>query len=174
MQQAMEVDKDQFRKVVGHFATGVTVLTSRVGDNMHGMTANAVCSLSLDPLLVLVCVARKAESHDIVAQGGVFALNILSEGQEELSRQFVRKNSPEDHKFRDVPYRIGVTGCPLLEGCLAYLECRVVASYPGGDHTIFIGQVEAAHASGDGRPLIFYRSDYTGLKTWPLPQAQSL
>lgn len=160
----MGVDQEQFRWVMGHFATGVTVVTSRLGDRLHGMTANAVCSLSLEPLLVLLCVDRQADTHDLVAQGGVFALNILAEGQEEISRLFAHKTSPSDHDLRGMSYRIGVTGCPLLEGCLAHLECRVVAAYPGGDHTIFLGQVEAAHASGGGHPLIFYRGSYTGLR----------
>jgi len=154
---------DDFRRVMGQFATGVTVVTTRLGDELHGMTANAVAALSLEPLLVLVCVDKAADSHDILARSGTFAVNILSHEQAELSTRFADKDTEVAHRLDEVPHRFAATGSPILEGCLAYLDCRVVAQYPGGDHTIFVGQVEDAGAVEDGAPLIFHRGRYLRL-----------
>ena len=159
----MGASAEDFRRVMGQFATGVTVVTTRLGDELHGMTANAVTSLSLDPLLVLVCVDRSADTHDILARSGVFALNILSHEQAELSTRSANKDTDTAHRLDEVPHRFAATGSPILEGCLAYLDCRVVAQYPGGDHTIFVGQVDDAASVGDGPPLIFYRGRYSPL-----------
>lgn len=159
----MAASAEQFRQVMGQFATGVTVVTTRLGDELHGMTANAVTSLSLEPLLVLVCVDKAADTHDILSESGVFAVNILSHEQAELSTRFADKDSDAAHRLSEVPHRFAATGSPILEGCLAYLDCRVVAQYPGGDHTIFIGQVEDAAVAGEGSPLIFHRGRYSRL-----------
>lgn len=148
---------------MGRFATGVTIVTSRRGDELHGMTANAVTSVSLDPPLVLVCVDRASDSHDIIDESGVFALSILSSDQEELSVHFAAKERSGAHSLGDVPHAVRATGVPIIEGALAYLECRVVGRYPGGDHTIFLGEVlDAGHLSDQG-PLIFYRGRYLRL-----------
>lgn len=155
--------KDEFRRVMGQFATGVTIVTSRLGDEVHGMTANSVTSVSLDPPLVLVCVARSADSHDIIDKSGVFAVNILARNQEPLSLQFAGKDAPGAHDLHAVPHTTGVTGAPIIEGSLAYLDCRVVERFPGGDHTIFIGEVlDADRMNGQG-PLIFYQGRYLDL-----------
>ncbi len=156
----MAPTQDEFRRVMGQFVTGVTVVTTRLRDELHGMTANAVTSLSLEPPLVLVCVDRAADTHDILAQSGVFALNILSRGQEELSIHLAWKETEGAHRLDAVPHRFGVTGSPILDGCLAYLDCRVVAQYPGGDHTIFVGEVEDARSLSEEGPLIFFRGRY--------------
>lgn len=153
-----------FRQVMGHFATGVTVVTTRLGGEYHGMTANAVCSVSLDPLLVLVCVDKEAHTHHYLAESGIFALNILAEDQEHLSRWFAseeRLNAPEP--LGGAPFCTAVTGAPLLDGCLAHLDCRVTARYEGGDHTIFVGRVEAAEINGERPPLLFFRGRYASL-----------
>lgn len=153
-----------FRQVMGHFATGVAVLTTRLGGEYHGMTANAVCSVSLDPLLVLVCVDRSAHTHRYVVESGIFALNILANDQEHLSRWFAseeRLTAPDP--LAGLPFRTGVTGAPLLEGCLANVDCRVIAQYDAGDHTIFVGRVEAAELDATDQPLVFYRGRYTSV-----------
>jgi len=156
--------KDHFRRVMGQFATGVTVVTTRLGDEMHGLTANAICSVSLEPLLVLVCVDHAADTHPLLEKSGVFAVNILSEKQEHVSRLFAGPTEEKTGRLEGMGYRTAVTGAPIIEGCLAYLDCRIVAAYPGGDHTIFIGQVEEAEISGDGPPLIFFRGRYATVR----------
>jgi len=153
--------KEHFRRVMGQFATGVTVVTTRLGDQVHGLTANAVCSVSLEPLLVLVCVDHTADSHNLLEKSGIFAVSILSREQEDLSRLFASTTEDKSSRLEAIGQRTAVTGAPIIEGCLAYLDCRIVAAYPGGDHTIFIGQVEEAEITDDSPPLIFFRGRYT-------------
>jgi flavin reductase (DIM6/NTAB) family NADH-FMN oxidoreductase RutF len=160
------VDQRLFRRVLGNFATGVTILTTALGEELHGMTANAVCSVSLDPLLVLVCVNKEARTHPILSESGIFALNVLAEEQEHLSRLYADANTDSGHGLAGLSYRRGVTGAPILTDCLAYVDCRVVAAYPGGDHTIFVGAVEDAAVLREDRPLIFFRGAY-GLDQTP-------
>ena len=153
----------EFRRVMGRFATGVTIVTTRLGDELHGMTVNSVTSVSLEPPLVLVCVDRNADTHDILARSGVFAVNVLHREQLSLSEHFARKETEGAHRLDGFEYRSGATGSPILEGCLAYLDCRVTAQYPGGDHTIFLGEVVEAGHLREGEPLIFYQGRYSGL-----------
>ena len=152
--------KEHFRRVMGQFATGVTVVTTRLGNEVHGLTANAVCSVSLEPLLVLVCLDHAADTHPLLENSGVFAVNILSHEQEHLSRLFAGPTEEKMGRLEALGYRAAVTGAPIIDGCLAYLDCRVVAAYPGGDHTIFIGQVEEAEIGEDSTPLLFFRGRY--------------
>lgn len=148
---------------MGRFATGVTIVTSRCGDELHGMTANSVTAVSLNPPLVLVCIDRSADSHDIIAESGIFAVNILSREQERLSSQFAVKEGEAAHGLDDVPHHARATGAPIIDGGLAYLDCRVFERYPGGDHTIFVGEVVDAGPLDGTDPLIFYRGRYLGL-----------
>lgn len=149
--------------MMGCFATGVTVVTSQLDGELHGMTANAVTSVSLQPLLVLVCVDKTADTHDILAQAGVFALSILSYEQEELSNHFAKKETEGAHRLDDVPHHFATTGSPIIDGCLAYLDCRLVGQHPGGDHTIFVGEVVEAAVNSAQAPLIFFRGRYLPL-----------
>jgi len=155
--------RDEFRAVMGRFATGVTIVTTRLGDELHGMTANAVTAVSLGPPLVLVCVDRSADSHDIIDASGVFALSILGRGQGPLSQRFAVKEGESTHGLEGVPYHARTTGAPILGGCLAYLDCRIVGRYPGGDHTIFVGEVVDAGRLDGAEPLVFYEGRYFGL-----------
>jgi flavin reductase (DIM6/NTAB) family NADH-FMN oxidoreductase RutF len=156
----MAIDRTELRRVMGHFATGVTVITTRdVDGKPYGLTANAVCSVSLAPPLLLVCVDKGAESHPAFVRSRLFAINILGHGHEDLSRRFAVSGGD---KFVDVPFRSGVTGLPLLEGVLAAVECRVVDVHEAGDHTIFIGEVEGLEAA-EGDPLLFFRGKYRRL-----------
>ena len=159
----MTPDKDEFRQVMGRFATGVTIVTSRLGEELHGMTANAVTSVSLEPPLVLICVDKSADSHDIIDGSGIFALSILSLEQEGLADDFAVKEGASAHRLDGVPHHTRATGAPIIEGSLAYLDCRVVERFPGGDHTVFIGGVVDAGRSNDHGPLIFYQGSYGGL-----------
>ncbi len=153
----MAFDGNELRRVMGHFATGVTIVTTHDREgHCYGLTANAVCSVSLDPPLVLVCVDKRSESYPAFDLSQVFIVNILGEQQEELSRRFAVSGGD---KFVDLPCRNGGTGAPIIEGALAHVECRVVAAHDAGDHTIYVGEVESADA-GEGRPLLFFRGRY--------------
>ncbi len=150
-------DAQELRRVMGMFATGVTVITTRDSrGKFYGLTANAVTSLSLEPPLVLICIDRRAETFVHFYDSKRFVVNILGEHQEALSTRFARSGG---EKFEGVAYRLGRLETPILEGTLGYLECRVVETHPGGDHVIHVGEVE--HAEGTGvRPLLFFRGQY--------------
>jgi 3-hydroxy-9,10-secoandrosta-1,3,5(10)-triene-9,17-dione monooxygenase reductase component len=152
-----DVDPARFRSVMGHFATGVTVVTATTTDGPVGMTANAVCSLSLDPLLLLVAFDNEARTLPAVRATGRFGVNVLAAGQADLARLFASK-LPESEKFAGVPHTVH-DGIPVIEDALAWVGCRLERLIPGGDHTIGIGAVEAAEA-GAGAPLLWYRGSY--------------
>ncbi|HET9453867.1 MAG TPA: flavin reductase family protein [Gemmatimonadaceae bacterium] len=156
----MAIGPDEFRAVLGRFASGVTVLTARHGDSDHGMTASAFCSVSLNPPLVLACIDRSADMSAIMAQATHFGVSILAEGQEALSRRFSELPSG---RFDGVGYRRAESGVILLDDALAHLECRRVASHEAGDHVIHVGEVEVASCQQD-RPLLYYRGGYAQLE----------
>jgi len=156
------VDPDLFRGTLSSWASGVTVVTSRRGEDVRGMTASAVCSVSLDPPLVLVCVDRSAIMHDFVQNSGIFALNILAREQEDVSRACATRKVEESRRLAGIPYHTEITGSPVLDGAIAFLDCRVENAHDGGDHTIFVGRVEAAGAR-DGEPLLYFRGAYREL-----------
>ena len=157
----MSIDAASYRRIIGQFASGVTVVTTAVDGRLHGMTANALTSVSLNPLLLLVCVDMQAHAHEELTKGGRFGLNILAEGQEEISNLFAAKTEPEEGRLQGVSYELGTNGTPIIDGCLAYVECAVTDKFPGGDHTIFIGEVlGGADALNDAVPLLFYQGKY--------------
>lgn len=156
----MAIERNELRQVMGHFATGVTVITTlNKAGALHGLTANAFCSVSLDPPLCLISVDKKAESYGSFEESRVFTVNILATDQESLSRRFAVSGGD---KFVGVAYRIGANGAPILEGALAYIECKLYASYDGGDHTIYLGEVEQAEIT-ENKPLLFFRGGYREL-----------
>ena len=155
----MAVDEKLQRQVMGRFATGVTVVTTRTGDEMCGMTANAVMSLSLDPPLIVVSVEKTAHMHGALLESRCFAVNVLKQEQESLSRRFARKG-PKD--FSDLNCTVEETGSPILDDALAFADCKVVEVLPGGDHDMFVGELLAADSRG-GQPLIFYGGSYARL-----------
>jgi flavin reductase (DIM6/NTAB) family NADH-FMN oxidoreductase RutF len=159
-----EADRQRFRAVMGHFTTGVAVVTAHGDDGAVGMTTNALCSLSLDPLLVLVCFDNDARTLPVVRQSGRFGVNVLRAGQHHVSGQFASK-LPLDRKFAAVDYRLE-HGVPLLQEALAWLACELREELPGGDHTIGIGAVLAMD-HGEGDPLVWYRGSYASLNTAP-------
>jgi flavin reductase (DIM6/NTAB) family NADH-FMN oxidoreductase RutF len=150
------IDEMRFRQVMAHFASGVTVVTSVSESRFTGITVSSFASLSLQPMLVLVAIDHRAGSHAAITASGRFAVNILSEGQEYLSRRFA---SADAAKFTEGTYTLSPNGVPLLNGALAQIECVLHSALPGGDHTIFVGEVTAA-AVNDTRPLLYYRSGY--------------
>ncbi len=152
------VDVAAFKRAVGSFATGVTVVTTPSPDDGRplGFTANSFTSVSLDPPLVLICLNRRAPSMAGFAIGRPFAVNVLAADQEALSGHFAR---PSDDKFAGVAHRLTESALPLLDGCHATMECRLEHWFHGGDHVILVGRVEAVD-SADSEPLIFHRSRY--------------
>jgi flavin reductase (DIM6/NTAB) family NADH-FMN oxidoreductase RutF len=156
----MPIDKTELRRVMGHFPTGVTVVTtfSKTGQ-LHGLTINSFTSVSLVPPLVLVCVDKSAESYPCFEESKCFTVNFLAADQEDLSRRFATTGGD---KFEGVGYRMGANQAPILTGVLAYLECKVVGAYEGGDHTIYVGEIEQAETR-EAKPLLFYRGGYRNL-----------
>ena len=153
-------DPKELRRLMGHFATGVTIVTTCGDDGTpYGLTANAFTSLSLDPPLCLVCVDRRAESFMHFYASKCFAVNVLTTGQEELSNRFAKSGGD---KFTGVPTVPGRHGAPLIAGALATLECRITETFEGGDHVIHVGAIER-FAVNEGEPLCFYQGRYRRL-----------
>jgi flavin reductase (DIM6/NTAB) family NADH-FMN oxidoreductase RutF len=158
-----QLDKPSFRHAMGHFASGVTIMTTTAAGRMHGMTVSAFASQSLEPLLILVSVERSTVMHKLVMDSKAFAINILDEHGEATARFFAdnaRLNGPE---FREGTYHLGVTGSPILEEATASFEATLDRKLDAGDHTVLVGQVVALKVVRDATPLIYYRSGYRGL-----------
>lgn len=156
----MPIDKAEFRRALGHFASAVTVVTTNLPDGKPaGITVTAFSSLSLEPPLVLICIDQRARLHDHLPSSGYFAVNILAEDQEAVSRRFA---SSEPDQFREIGYTAGATGSPLIHDCVATIECKIVDRLPGGDHTIVLGEVEAATIH-ERKPLMYFRGGYGAL-----------
>ncbi len=150
-------DSRELRRVFGTFVTGVTVITTiDEQGGLHGVTANSFSSVSLDPPLVLWSQAVKSQSHPVFSRAERFAVNILAEDQIELSNRFAKSSQ---QKFAGVEIDIGPGGVPLLRGCNAWLQCRVVSRLPGGDHTIYVAEVESI-ARAERKPLVFGNGQY--------------
>jgi flavin reductase (DIM6/NTAB) family NADH-FMN oxidoreductase RutF len=155
-----EIDPFQFRLLLGHFATGVTVLTLTTPDGQPlGMTANSLSSVSLSPPLISVCVDREADMHPVILQASRFVVNVLASDQEVLARRFSDKH---EDRFDAVGYRLSPEGLVLLDGALAHFVCAREATHPGGDHTIVLGRVIGGTAY-EGHPLLYYRGGYAAL-----------
>ena len=157
----MAIDPDEFRAVLGRFASGVTILTARDSEGRdHGMTVSAFCSASLVPPLVLACVDLSADMHDVLRKASHFGVNILAEGQEALSRRFAELPAG---RFDGIGYSRAESGVVLLDDALGQMECRRVDRYDAGDHAIYVGEVEWASCRQD-RPLLYYRGGYAQLE----------
>ena len=170
--ESTTITADQFRDVIGRFASGVTVVTTRSADGWGGATASSVASLSLEPPMLLVCINAKAATAAAISEAGAFAVNILAEDQDQIALRFARR---EPEKFRGVACRTGYYGEPLLDGALAHLECRLLQSVPGGTHIVFVGQVHRAQAR-EGRPLAYFRGRFgeLNLATDPDPRQPAM
>ncbi len=159
-------DAQTFRQAWGKFATGVSVVTTVQSDGqIHGMTANSITSVSLDPLLTLVCAGHSTTSYPLIKESGRFAINILAEDQRAIAEYYAR---PTDKKTGDVPASFSLTaqGAATLDGSLAYMDCRVVNEYVAGDHTVFIGAVEEIAIGGDEiKPLLFFEGKFNRLSS---------
>ena len=167
-------DPRTLRDALGCFATGVTVVTCFDQDGQpFGITANSFTSVSLDPVLVLICVDRTARLHDLVLAAGEWGVSVLGAGQEHISRLFAEPGRPSGEALRSVRHHVGeLTGAVLLDGALATFECRTVAAYGGGDHTVLLGEVLGMSLlRPDGAPLVYYRGEYSGLDGLDRPRA---
>src|SRR5579872_5840706 len=153
----MSFDSKLQRKIMGRFATGITVVTTAGSGGQGGLTANAVSSLSLDPALVLVAVDKRASSYAEIKTNGCYAINILSLAHEEISRRF---STPGPKDFSGFKWKTAVTGAPILEESLGYVDCRLHEILPGGDHDIFIGEIVAGEAREEGEPLVYFSGKY--------------
>lgn len=162
----MSIDSILFRQVMRRFPTGVTVLTVHDGEQIHGMTANSFTSVSLDPTLVLVCIDKRNVTHSLVKHAGHFALNILGEHQEHLAKRFAKQVAQPADPFADIQHHRAATSAPIFDECIAYVDCRLVATHDAGDHTVFIGEVQAAGFGNarDAAPLMWLDGKYTSLR----------
>ncbi len=159
----MNLTASDFRKAMGCFATGVTVITVDEDGEVHGMTANAFTSVSLDPPLVLVCVDHRARTHAHLHARKRFGVNVLSSTQQAISEYYARSSEAHQHaEAVGARFEHTAHGTPVLEGALAYLECRLHTAQPAGDHTIFIAEVEQVEVR-EGEPLLYFRSQYRAI-----------
>jgi flavin reductase (DIM6/NTAB) family NADH-FMN oxidoreductase RutF len=156
----MPIDDAHFRLAMSHFASGVTIVTTSHDGKPFGMTVASFASLSLHPPLVLVCIERSVKTHDAIAVAGKFGVSILSSAQADISSKFASRN---DDKFGGVELVPGEIDVPLIAGALTAIECRVYDQLPGGDHSIFIGEVLKIHTT-EGDPLLYFRSGYREIR----------
>ena len=154
----MPVSQDDFRNALSRFASGVTVVSTKdAAGKLHGITVSAFCSVSLEPPMVLICIEKATVSHYAFEESGVFVVNILRDSQSLASERFA---APFVDKFEEIEFDHGIGGVPILKDALASLECRLTFSYHGGDHSIFVGQVENVIVR-DGDPLVYFQHEYT-------------
>ncbi|GAB2839196.1 hypothetical protein GCM10022221_43400 [Actinocorallia aurea] len=163
----MAVDAETFRSVLGQWPTGVVLVTTTSGETWHGMTASSFSSVSLDPPLVLVCLDKNLYSHRLISESGLFGISILGRDQADLGQAFAGRLAPEE-RFAGHDWATAATGAPVLANALGWLDCRVVHAYPGGDHTIFVGEVLAAETPRATGPLLFHSRSWGQLAD-PLP-----
>ena len=156
----MPIDDAQFKAALSHFASGVTVVTTEHEGKRYGMTVASFASLSLHPPLVLVCVEKSVKTHDAIAAAGKFGVSILAQEQTDISAKFASRS---DDKFSGVDVTTGELGVPLIANALTTLECSLRETLPGGDHTIYVGEVVGAQTR-EGIPLLYFRSGYREMR----------
>jgi flavin reductase len=168
-------DVSAFRTAMGSFPTGVTVVTVACEDgNIHGMTVNSFSSVSLDPMLVLVCLNETSRGADMIERAGAFVVNVLSTGQQDVSRWFANRHRPAGATMFDgVPFEPGVTGCPVLVDAAASFECRLRQSHHAGDHLIVVGAVVALVHRPQLEPLVFHAGTYKSLQHESRPTSRT-
>ncbi len=155
------LSSSEFRKALGHFTTGVTVVTvEREPGKIHGMTANSFTSVSLDPMLILVCVDHRAIMYPLLQKKKQFGVSVLKHNQQAISEYFAKKeHNAEAEQRLGIHFRQTANGARVVEGTLLQMGCKVIASHVAGDHTIFVGEVEAAEME-EGEPLLYFRGEY--------------
>jgi len=158
----MPVAADQFKAFMRQFPSGVTVVTYRDGAVYGGLAVSSFCSLSLSPPLVLVCIDKRIRSNEGLRAAGAFGVNICRKGQTEVVSKFADSTVDRHALILSLRHRISPLGAPLLDDALAGFECKIVQAHDGGDHTIFVGQVESGEVDADGEAMVYYRSRFGG------------
>lgn len=165
--ETLPVSEEQrvwLRSMMGRFATGVTVVAARRGPLLAGMTANAIATISIDPPLLMASVNARSETHQGIIESHAFAVSVLSREQRAIAECFAQSTTAAKlRRFCDAPWHEAETGSPIVDGSIAYFDCRLTERHPGGDHTLFIGEIVAAGFEEDGDPLIYYASAYRAL-----------
>jgi len=157
-------ERRRLRELMGRFATGVTVVAARHGPLLAGMTANAIATISIDPPILMASIARKAETHGAIIGSHAFSVSVLADDQQALAACFAQPTTATKlTRFCDAAWHEAETGSPILEGALAYFDCRLTERHPGGDHTVFLGEIVAAGYREDAAPLIWYGSRFNRL-----------
>ena len=165
------MDAQTFKETLSHWASGVTVVTTLTGgDTPVGMTASAFSSVSLDPPLVLVCVAKSAFTHTALTETGAFAVHILRADQVDWGMRFAGMIPGLEDRFAGLTLTTAQTGCPILSDAASWADCKVKHAYDGGDHTIYVGEVVDAYAGVAGEPLLYYNRNWRGLHPQPLTE----
>ena len=154
----MSASNDLFKELMRRFAAGVTLVTFNENGKFGGLTVSSFCSLSMDPPLVLICIDRKIVSHKSLENATNFGVNICNSEQGKLAWDFANSNIDKNELIKSLPHTLTDLGTPLLEDCLASMECKITERHEGGDHTIFIGQVENGNVDENSKPLIYYGS----------------
>jgi flavin reductase len=168
----MAIDSRAFKDVMSHWATGVTVVTTRLADQPVGITANSFASVSLEPPQILVCVSRKLHTHQAIEASGIFAVNILGVEHLEWGMRFAGMRPELENRFAEIEWFTAHTGAPLLSGVLGWLDCEVRQAYDGGDHSIFVGRVMASGARTEGWPLLYFNRHWRQVAETPLQLPQ--
>lgn len=159
---ASGVDPIAYRRAIGRFATGVTVITTVVDGAQHALTCNSLTSVSLEPVLLLFCAEKVARFHDVVLEAGTWAVSVLAAGQQDLSGRFAARGRPLEDQFSDIPFRPGrLTGAAIVAGALASIECRTRSTLDAGDHTVVLGEVLAVdNPAREAPPLLYFDGRY--------------
>lgn len=156
------IDRQRFKAALRRWASGVTIVTTRAGERVFGMTASAFSSVSLEPPLVLVCIDKQAHTLPWIVESGVFAVNVLAKGQRELADRFATEGN-ELARFEGIACRSGPSGAPWLPDTVAVLDCRVAVAHDAGDHWIYVGEVRATEVAAGREPLLYYDARYRAL-----------
>ncbi|MFQ5602330.1 MAG: flavin reductase family protein [bacterium] len=154
------ISEESFRNALSRFATGVTIVTLEHENEYHGLTVNSFTSVSLNPPLILICIQRNGKSHALFRLNQRFVVNILSQEQRDLASQFADSDLHGWQRFHDLKFNMSQEGIPIIADSLAYLECQIVKQYEGGDHTIFLGEVNGAWSANNKKPLLFFESQF--------------
>ena len=154
---------DEFRDVMARLPAGVVVVSARIGTGYRGLTASSLVSISAEPPLVMVGLEREATTRTAVIEGKAFNVSVLARAQEFIAERFAGRAPAVDAEWREIPHRIGTNGIPLIEGCVAWLECSLLEVHPAGDHDICVGRVDVA-VQGSGDPLILWDRSFWTLR----------
>lgn len=162
--KTMSIADENFKELMKRFASGVTLITYENEGKYGGLTVSSFCSLSMNPPLILICVDKKIPSHDLLKNGTSFGVNICNSEQGKLAWDFANSNVDKNELILSLKYSITDNKVPLLTDCMASMECSIKESYEGGDHTIFIGQIEKGNFDEESEPLIYYKSGLGNFK----------